>query len=91
MIDFLSDAAGLVGAGLILGAYALVQFERLAADHPANLAMNFAGASLVFASLLVDFNAAAALLEAAWALISLYGLVRALARRARARTAGEGG
>jgi hypothetical protein len=38
--------------------------------------MNLAGAALVLASLFFRFNLAAALLEAAWGVIALIGLIR---------------
>jgi hypothetical protein len=78
----LSDVLGVAGALLILGAYAGVQFHRLHPSKPVALLMNLVGAALVLASLYVRPNLAAALLEAAWALIALWGLVRYLARRA---------
>jgi hypothetical protein len=72
----IADGAGLAGALLILAAYAGVQLKRIDAHGAAGLAMNFAGASLVMLSLLVRFNLGAFLLEAAWAVIALFGLVR---------------
>ena len=75
-MDVVADAAGLLGALLILAAYAGVQLKRVDAHGVPGLAMNFAGASLVMLSLLVRFNLGAFLLEAAWALIALFGLAR---------------
>lgn len=77
----LGDIAGLVGAGLILAAYAGVQAKRLDPHKAASLAMNFFGAGLIVASLVVRFNLAAFLLEATWALIALAGLIRLAVRR----------
>jgi hypothetical protein len=47
--------------------------------------MNLVGAGLVMASLAQRFNLAAFLLEAAWALVALWGLVRLAAARIRRR------
>jgi hypothetical protein len=77
----LSDAAGLVGALLILAAFAGVQFQRLDPLRAPALLMNLCGAGLVLASLYFKFNLAAALLEGAWALIALWGLARLAFRR----------
>jgi hypothetical protein len=77
----LGDVAGLVGAGLMLASYAGVQAGRLDPHRPRALLMNLAGAGLVLASLVETFNLASFLLEAAWGLIALAGLVRWLTRR----------
>jgi hypothetical protein len=80
-----ADVAGLPGAALILLAYAGVQANRLDPHRPTALVMNLAGAGLVMASLLVRFNLAAFLLEAAWAVVALAGLLRLLLKRMQAR------
>ena len=72
------DAAGLVGDAVILGAYAAVQLKWLDSIRPPALALNLIGASLILVSLTRAFNLPAAIVEAAWALIALFGLVRAL-------------
>lgn len=72
----LGDIAGLIGAALILAAYAGVQARRLDPHRAAALSLNFFGAGLIVASLTVRFNLAAFLLESAWALIALAGLVK---------------
>ena len=71
-----SDLIGLLGALLILGAYAGVQFKRLDPHGLIAPLLNLAGAGLVLVSLYFRFNLAAALLEAAWAVIALIGLIR---------------
>ena len=81
----LADGAGLLGAALILLAFALVQAKRLDPHKAAALLLNLAGAGLVMASVVRRFNLAAFLLEAAWALISLWGLARLAAERLRRR------
>jgi len=81
----LADGAGLLGAALILLAFALVQAKRLDPHKAAALLLNLAGAGLVMASLVQRFNLAAFLLEAAWALIALWGLARLAAERLRRR------
>ena len=78
------DIAGLVGVAMILGAYAATTLGRLQPKGAASLAVNFAGASLILLSLTQRFNLSAAIVEGAWALIALLGLVRiALGRRGR--------
>ena len=75
------DAAGLVGVVLILFAYAGAQLQKLDATQPPALLMNLVGSILVLASLTQAFNLSAAVVEGAWALIALYGLVRAFIQR----------
>ncbi|MDE2356107.1 MAG: hypothetical protein KGL69_05075 [Alphaproteobacteria bacterium] len=76
-----SDLAGLLGVVLILVAYALVQLRRLDATSLGGSAMNFTGSTLILLSLVRTFNLSAFIVEAAWALIALYGVVRRLRER----------
>jgi len=78
----LYDLAGLAGALMILGAYAALQLKRLDAHRWPALTLNFCGASLVAISLLPRFALGAFLVEVAWALIALFGLIRLMAKRA---------
>lgn len=76
------DALGVVGVGLILIAYAGATSGRLDARHASALLLNLAGALLILVSLYFDFNLSAVLMEGAWALVAIIGLVRlALSRR----------
>ena len=75
------DAAGLVGVVLMLLAYGGAQLQKLDATQPPALLMNLVGSILVLLSLTRAFNLSAAVVEGAWALIALYGLMRALMRR----------
>jgi hypothetical protein len=78
----LPDIGGLVGVTLMLVAYALGQLGRLRIDTLLALLMNLAGALLVMVSLLFKFNLSAFLMEAAWAVVAVFGLVKlALKRR----------
>ena len=76
-----SDAAGLVGVATMTAAYAAAQLGRLDPVRPPSLMLNFGGACLVMLSLLHDFNLSAFLMEAIWALVALFGLVRIALRR----------
>jgi hypothetical protein len=72
----LPDIGGVVGVVLMLVAYALAQLGRLRVDDLPALLMNLVGASLVMLSLLFKFNLSAFLMEAAWAVVALFGLVK---------------
>jgi hypothetical protein len=79
------DVSGLLGAALILTAFAGVQTRRLDPHRPPALLLNLAGPSLVLVSLIENFNAAALVLQIAWIAVSLHGLFRlVLSRRSSA-------
>jgi hypothetical protein len=81
----LLDIAGLVGVALILAGYAAATAGRLPPKGAPSLAINFAGASLILLSLTGKFNLSAAIVEGAWALIALVGLLRIAIARLRRR------
>ena len=81
------DIAGLFGVATILAGYAVATTGRLDPKGAPSLAVNFVGASLILLSLTQRFNLSAALVEAAWALIALVGLVRIGLRRLAGRPA----
>jgi hypothetical protein len=70
------DVAGLIGVAIVLIGYALATMGRLHPKGAPSLAVNFVGASLILISLTRQFNLSAAIVEAAWALIALVGLIR---------------
>jgi hypothetical protein len=75
------DLAGNVGVALMIFAYLLLQMGKLRINDLRYSAMNAVGAVLVLISLIYAFNLSAFLVEAFWLLISLFGLIRLLARR----------
>lgn len=71
------DWAGYLGVALVLLAYLLLQARLLRGDGLAYQLMNLLGAlGLILSLLFGSFNMAAFLMEVAWLLISLYGIVR---------------
>ncbi|MEL6365354.1 MAG: hypothetical protein AAFR11_11010 [Pseudomonadota bacterium] len=77
-----TDAVGLAGVALIVGTYFLSQAGRMRVDRPAYPAANALGAGLILISLAATPNLASIVIEVFWLAISLFGLVRALTRRA---------
>ena len=75
------DVCGLIGVALILAAYAAAQLHRLDPTRAPALLLNLVGACLILLSLTEAFNLSAAIVEGAWALITLFGLVKALIGR----------
>lgn len=76
-----TDLAGLLGVVTMLGAYAGAQAGWLDPVKAPSLLMNLIGASLVMLSLTHSFNLSAFIMEAAWACVAAFGLIRRLARR----------
>ena len=80
----LLDGLGVFGVVLILLAYAGATAGRLDPKKVPALLLNLVGASLILVSLLAEaFNLSAFLMEAAWALVALAGLGRAVFARKR--------
>ncbi len=76
----LPDLLGIVGVVCVLGAYWLLQTERLQQTDPVYSATNAVGAALILVSLTFDFNLPSAIVETAWLGISLFGLWRSWRR-----------
>lgn len=77
MIMTIPDIIGLFGVFFILLAYGLLQFERIKPTDWRYSALNGLGASLILISLYYDFNLPTFVIEAAWVVISLFGLWKA--------------
>lgn len=75
------DIGGVVGVGLVLLAYAGAQITNLDPKRAVALWLNLIGSALILLSMTHAFNLSAFLMEASWAALSLFGLVRLLARR----------
>ncbi|MBB4152443.1 hypothetical protein GGQ80_000319 [Sphingomonas jinjuensis] len=76
------DVAGLIGVTLMLIAYGATVAGKIDVKAWPALLANLIGAVLVLISLGHDFNLSAAVIESAWAVIALVGLIRlALGRR----------
>ena len=73
-----------LGVGVSVGAvafyvtYLFLQLEKLKSTNLSYSVLNALGASLIVASLIVDFNLSALLMEVFWVLISFIGIGRHL-------------
>ena len=82
MTPAIADVVGLVGSAIFIAAFAYANFAKRFDKLWFNLA-NLAGAILLLASLWINFNLAAFVLEIAWGVIASVGIAAALrARRA---------
>ena len=75
-MNTLVQAISLIGAGLILGAYALLQVGRLGRHQASFNLLNLVGSVLLAVVAIYDMRWGFILLEVAWALLSLLGLIR---------------
>ena len=79
-MELLFQSIGILGACLILLAYVLLQQKILPAHSRRYLSMNFLGGTLLTIIAVHDRRIGFILVEGAWALISLWGLVRSRRR-----------
>jgi len=77
----LPDVLGMAGVGIVLTTFLLVQSERMQATSPVYQTLNMLACSLIGVSLYYSFNLPSAIIQTAWFLISLYGLLRNLLHR----------
>lgn len=83
-MDLYADILGNIGVVCFLAAFYLLQKGRIPHTGMCYLGLNLAGSILLIISLLVHWNLPAFLLEAAWALISMYGIYKHIYLKARA-------
>lgn len=68
----------IVGALLILAAFAAAQFHYLDQDSRSYLVLNLVGSVILAVLAAVEFQLGFLLLETIWAIVSAYALIRAL-------------
>jgi membrane-bound ClpP family serine protease len=71
------NAIGIIGVILVLLAYFLLQIDRLKQDSVIYSLLNLVGSFLILVSLYFTWNLASGIIEIAWFLISVFGLVKA--------------
>ena len=74
----IGQAISLVGAALILAAFAAQQAGRLKSSDPAYLALNFIGSAVLAYFAIEAKSLGLSVLESAWAVISLWSLGKTL-------------
>lgn len=75
-MEHFADIAGGLGVLLVMVAYFLLQKEVISEISGWYLGINLVGPMLIMLSLLQNWNLPVFLLEAAWALISIYGIYK---------------
>ncbi|HEV2758254.1 MAG TPA: hypothetical protein VGV86_01690 [Acidimicrobiales bacterium] len=71
----------LTGAVLILTAFVLAQFGRLATASLTYMVLNFVGSAILAFTAAVDGDVGFLLLEGVWAIVSGYSIARFMLRR----------
>jgi hypothetical protein len=74
----LMDLVGNTGVLMLMLTYLALQLGRIKSADLSYSVLNAVGASLIVASLVVDFNLSALLIEVFWVLISFIGIGRHL-------------
>jgi hypothetical protein len=82
MTSLTADIIGICGSVLFIGAFLYANMAQTLNKRLFN-ALNLIGAVLLLISLSVNFNLAAVVLEVAWGIIALVGLIRALRKQPR--------
>jgi len=80
-IESIANIIGLIGTALVVGAYFLMQLNKL---NPKGLyfnLVNLAGAICLILSLLVHFNLASFIIEIFWIAASLVGIYHYIRRK----------
>ena len=70
------DFVGNVGVVMLMVTYLMLQLDKIKSADLSYSVLNAVGASLIVASLIVDFNLSALLMEVFWVLISFIGIGR---------------
>lgn len=68
---------GIIGVGLVLLAYFMLQANRLSSRSKTFSLLNLTGGSMILFSLFFEWNTPSVVIEVVWILISLYGTVKA--------------
>lgn len=76
LIDFIYNATGIVGIGLIIVAYFLLQTGRVKSDQILYPTLNLIGAMLHLISLYRFYNLPSVIIEFFWIAISIYGIIK---------------
>lgn len=81
MLNNWHDLVGIIGVVIILAAYLLLQLQTMSSTSMSYSMANALGAFLILISLVNEFNLSAFVIESAWLLISVFGLIRCWLRR----------
>ena len=75
-MDLFANIIGMTGTACVVGAYFLLQFNKIDAKGLAYNLWNLVGALFLLVSLMVHFNLASFVIELFWIIASLVGLAQ---------------
>jgi predicted membrane protein len=75
-LELLADIIGMLGTSLVVGAFFLLQLNKVQPTSLHYNLMNLTGALFLLFSLCINFNLASFVIEIFWIIASLIGLVR---------------
>ncbi len=75
-MDLLADIIGMAGTSLVVGAFFLLQLNKVSPKGLKYNLMNLIGALFLLFSLCINFNLASFVIEIFWIAASLIGLVQ---------------
>lgn len=81
MLEYFDDVIGMIGVAIILSTYFMLQIGRLKSDTLRYSVLNACGSSMILFSLFFEWNLPSVIIETAWVIISLMGVVRYFIRR----------
>jgi membrane-bound ClpP family serine protease len=76
-----ANTIGVIGVFLVLLAYLLLQLNRISAESLNYSLLNTIGSAFILISLYFYWNLASGIIEIAWLIISLYGLMKTIHRK----------
>jgi multidrug transporter EmrE-like cation transporter len=76
-IDLIYNITGIIGIGLIVLAFFLIQTGKITSTNMAYPMLNFVGAALHLVSLYRFYNLPSVIIEIFWIAISVYGIFKA--------------
>ncbi len=74
MLSIVADIIGMMGTGLVVGAFFLLQLNKVSPKGLVYNLMNLIGALFLLFSLCINFNLASFVIEIFWIAASLIGL-----------------
>ena len=75
-MDLLADIIGMMGTSLVVGAFFLLQLNKVKPTGLNYNVMNLTGALFLLFSLCINFNLASFVIEIFWIIASVIGLMR---------------
>lgn len=75
-MNLFSNIIGMTGTFMVVGAYLLLQLEKIDAKGLSYNLINLFGATFLLISLLINFNLASFVIEIFWIIASLIGLYK---------------